>query len=427
MQEAAEVATALQLSTKALQFYTPDHPRVVEAIAHLEQTCLALLAQRPRVSLTASKGSLLIDGHPFAAPPPQVKIFAAELEKRQISGVILAAGITRRELLELVRLLAMRPEQIKTGGGADQILGRAEVTHVRISHVRYEAVTEGEEVVWSKSVRRVDGPDPTTALPAILQALAAGEEVKPEELRVLMDVVANQDEQLTLLRERLDEMGITREHFDEVLNFISWDKLALDERVESLLEGNRVFSMPPGKFQRFIRELLEADRPQAIHRLLTRYVSGLTQDAIAVRQSVADGLAQIITLHLPRESEQVVGTAILNSFVVETDARVKTIVAQAAANLLALLVSTGRCEPALRVLERLDVTAPLAMDALAPAFGEAHRATELITQICTSDPDSLARYVMPLVVRLGGAIAPHLIEALGNEEDRNRRGRLVRR
>ncbi len=426
MQEAAEVATALQLSAKAVQFYTPDHPRVVEAIVQLEQTCLALLAQHPRVSLTASRGNLLVDGEPFLNPPGQVKALAAELEKRQISGVILSAGISRRELLELVRLLTMRPEQIRTGGGADEILGRAEVTHVRISHVRYEAVTEGEEVVWSKSVRHVDGPDPTLVLPAILQSLMAGEEVKPEDLRLLMDVVANQDEQLTLLRERLVEMGITREHFDEVLKVISWDTLGLDARVESLLEGNRIFSLPAGKFQRFIRELLEADRPDAIRRLLERYTSGLAQDAVAVRESVSDGLGQLVTLHLPRECEQIVGTAILDRFVLETDPRVKVVVAQAAANLLAMLVSTGRSEPALRVLERLDATAPLAMDALAPAFGEARRATELITQICTCDPDSLSRYVMPLVVRLGGAVAPHLIDALGSEEDRNRRGRLVK-
>jgi HEAT repeat protein len=426
MHQAAEVAIALQLSTKALQFYTPDHPRVVEAVAHLEQTVLALLAQQPRVALTASKGNLLIDGQPFVSPQGHVKTFAAELERRQISGIILSSGISRRELLELVRLLTMRAEQVKNGGGAEAILNRAEVTHVRISHVRYEAVTEGEEVVWAKSVRHIDGPDAATALPAILKALADGEEVKPDDLRAVIDVVANQDEQLTLLRERLVEMGITREHFDELLNFIAWDKLPLDERVESLLEGNRMFALPAGKFQRFIRELLDADRPQPVHRLLERYVTGLAQDATAVRHSVADGLGQIITLQLPRESEQLVGAAILNRFVTEADPRVKNVVAQAAANLLAMLVSTGRCEPALRVLEKLDATAPLAMDALAPAFGEAHRAQELIAQICTSDPDSMARYVMPLVARLGAAIAPHVIEALGSEEDRNRRGRLVK-
>src|SRR5215212_4243676 len=137
MQQAAEVATALQLSTKALQFYTPDHPRVVEAVTHLEQTVLALLAQQPRVALTASKGNLLVDGQPFVSAPGHVKTFVAELERRQISGIILSSGISRRELLELVRLLTMRAEQIKSGGGAEAILSRAEVTHVRISHVRY--------------------------------------------------------------------------------------------------------------------------------------------------------------------------------------------------------------------------------------------------------------------------------------------------
>jgi len=426
MQQAADFATALQLSTKALQFYTPDHPRVVEAVAHLEQACIALLEQQPRVSLTAAKGNLLVDGQPFVAPPAHVRALAAELEKRHIGGMILVAGATRRELLELVRLLTMRPEQIKTGGGAEEILARADVVHVRISRVRYEAVTDGEEVVWAKSVRHVDANDAATAVPAILQSMAAGDDVRPEDLRMVLDVVANQDEQLTLLRERLTEMGINREQFDELLNIIAWDKLELDQRVESMLEGNRIFGLLPGKFQRFIRELLEADRPQAIERLLEHYVTGLKQDTVSVRHNVSDGLAQIVTLHLARESEQIVGTAILNHFVKETDPRVRSVIAQAAANLLAMLVATGRCEPALRVLETLDKTSPLAMDALAPAFGEAHRAAELIAQICTSDTESLGHYVMPLVARLGGAIAPHIIEALGSEEDRNRRGRLVK-
>ena len=231
MQQAADFATALQLSAKALQFYTPDHPRVVEAVAQLEQACLALLEQQPRVSLTAAKGNLLVDGQPFVTPQGHVKALAAELEKRQIGGMILVAGATRRELMEVVRLLTMRPEQIRTGGGAEEILARAEVVHVRISRVRYEAVTDGEEVVWAKSVRHVDANDAASAVPAILQSMAAGEEVRPEDLRMVLDVVANQDEQLTLLRERLTEMGINREQFDELLNVIAWDKLELDQRV----------------------------------------------------------------------------------------------------------------------------------------------------------------------------------------------------
>jgi HEAT repeat protein len=53
-------------------------------------------------------------------------------------------------------------------------------------------------------------------------------------------------------------------------------------------------------------------------------------------------------------------------------------------------------------------------------------AEPIIGQICTADADTATRVVMPLVMRLGGALAPGLIEALGHEEDRNRRGRLVK-
>ncbi|MEO8380319.1 MAG: hypothetical protein ABI779_11700, partial [Acidobacteriota bacterium] len=171
MQEATAVATALQLGMKALQFYTPDHPRVVEAMALLEQACAALLAQRSRVSLTAAKGSLLVDGEPLDTTTVHVRTLAAELERRQIGGLILMAGVQRRELLDLARMLTLRPEQLRTAGGAEEYLARAEVEHLRISHVRYEAVTEGEEVVWARSARRADAAsdEAVESLPALLQ------------------------------------------------------------------------------------------------------------------------------------------------------------------------------------------------------------------------------------------------------------------
>src|SRR5690349_8600624 len=149
MEEAGQLVQALQLSIKALQFYTAEHPRVVEAVAHLEQVYLSMMSTRTRVTLTAAKGSVLIDGEPLANVLAPMKAMAADFEKRQLGGFVLLPGASRRELLEVVRLLAMRPEQIKTAGGAEAILTAAEVTHIKVSKVRYEAVTDQEEVVWS--------------------------------------------------------------------------------------------------------------------------------------------------------------------------------------------------------------------------------------------------------------------------------------
>jgi len=505
MQQAVEVATALQLGVKALQFYTPDHPRVVDAVSALEQACTVLLAQRGRVSFTTAKGSLLVDGQPLDTVTVHVRTLATELERRQIGGLILMAGVRRRELLELARLLTMRPEQIRTAGGAEAILERAEVEHVRISHVRYEAVTDGEEVVWSKSMRRAEAASESSveSLPALLQqfllqkiatddaaeaqgvflsALKAdesGESPRAEEIlrqaiegmdpvaklallvsldrlpegevrdtfraaaadptQTLLQALANSDEQLSLLRERLTDMGISREQLDELLDVFTWDKLPTDERVAKLLTGTRMFDFPAEKFVRFIRELLELRRGEDVQKLLAVYTTGLGHDTLFVRRTVCGTLGQLALFikepGVSREVEQQIGTSILNHFVHESDARMKETLGASAANFVAMLIGTGRSEPALRVLGRLDAvvvatpegaTVRLATEALTESFGEAHRAAELIAQTVSADPDSLSRFVMPLVVRLGGAATPHFIEALGTEEDRNRRGRLVK-
>jgi hypothetical protein len=409
MEQAGQLVTALQLTVKALQFYTADHPRVVEALVHLEQMYTSTLARAPRVTLTVARGALLVDGEIFPNPPAHVKMLASDLEKRHLGGVVLLAGATRRELLELVRLLSMRPEQIKAAGGADAVLNAAEVHHVRLSHVRYEAVTEQEEVVWSSTLRRMQ---------------QNGDQVTAADARHLIE--RTDAEQMTLLRERLAEMGMSREQFDELLDVIAWDKLSLDERVEKLLTGDRIFDFPPSKFQHFIRELLEAGRASDVHYLVERYVRGVSSPSVSIRQSVSDGLGQIVNFQLPPQTEQVAGAAILNHLLRESDSKVKSVAIESAANLLARLIGTGRCEPAARVLERLDAGAPGASAEVARAIAEAPRSEGIVGQIGTADADAFNRVVMPLVVRLSGTIAPALIEALGHEEDRNRRGRLVK-
>lgn len=408
MEEAGQLVSALQLAVKALQFYTADHPRVVDAIAQLEQAYVATLARRPRITLTVSKGALLLDGQPLTMA--RVNTLAAELERRQLGGLVFLAGATHRELFEVVRFLSLRPEQIKAGGGADAILAAAEVTHVRVSHVRYEAVTEQEEVVWSASLRRFE----LSEQPAL------------DEVRALLERIGSDAEQVILLKERLAEMGMSREQFDELLSFVAWDKLPVDERMEKLLTGNRIFDLAANKLQHFIRELLEGGRAPDAHRLVERYVTGLTADSAAVRQSVSDGLGQIVTFQLPPQTEQIAGAALLNHLLRETDARLKSVAVGSAANLVARLVSSGRSEPALRVFERLDKAAPNVAADLVRAMSEKQRVEAVITQLGTADTESLARAVMPLAARLGAHLAPALIEALGNEEDRNRRGRLVK-
>lgn len=556
MNQVADFAASLHLGAKALQFYSAEHPRSQEAISAVERTCAAMLADRARVTLTATKGALLVDHEPMPTNNLHIKALASELEKRQIGGLTIVSGVTRQELTETLRLLVLRPEQLRDLGGAEKFLDEANVAHVRISRVRYEAITEGEEVVWSATVRYTDPAEQAEeadALPVLLQryllakigdanagappvdyaasgelaealgkALATGESADGDEtggfgtaaapntrarqlLRSAMngldplaqlallasldrlpegapraalktaaldilnlvsteagneggsgtgsgdrvnegDAIASlirslnsTDGSLDLLRGRLAELSVSREQLDELLDVLAWDKLTVEEKMEKLLAGDRIFDFPPDKVFRFLRELFESGRQPEALRILDRLARGLEHDSLVIRRGVCDLLGQTTTLMkrqiVGRDAEALLGRAVLNHFVREREPRMRNALGDAAASLLTAFVAQGRSDTALRVLTALesattsspaDAAVRQAFDSLHRSLAEPRRVAEILGQVMNADAETLTRSVLPLVVQLGDVLAPHIIDALGNEEDRNKRGRLVK-
>jgi hypothetical protein len=521
-----DFTAALHLAAKALQFYTAEHPRGVEALTNLDHAASTLLAQRSRVSIVAAKGTLLVDGAPVSSDAAHTKAhvtaLARELEARQFGGLILTQGVTYRELIELVRLFVMKPPQLRDAGGPEEIFRRADVLHIRISHVRYEAITEDEEVVWSKTARRaeelagsdseslpmllrrfltknfetgggggggsaelpdgadltakadeiaanmpdrireilkeaIDGIEPEVQLALLtnIAALPAGalrEALQPAARELLGAEATNNDvlarllggtstdaSSIELLRARLEDLGISREQLDEVLDVIGWDRLATNDKIEKLLTGNRIFDFPREKLVTFIRDLLEQRRYDDTLHLLDAYGRGLEQDAFTVRQNIIDTFGQVASMiespGVSPQIDQLLTRVILNHFVKEGDPRMHATVAEAVASLCTALAKTGRADAALRTLTRLeaaigvsgqDAVVRHAYESLARAFAEPKRAAQLLAQLFAADPEMLNKAVVPLVTQIGAPLVPALMESLANEDDRNRRGRLVR-
>jgi len=521
MKEITGFIAALHLAAKALQFYTAEHPRGVEALSTLDQSINAVLAKRPRLSLSVANGTLLLDSQPLVAEATHEKAslrsVAKELEARNLGGLIITKGVTYRELTELVRLVLMKPQQIQDAGGPVEIFRRADVIHVRASHVRYEAVAEGEEVVRSGSVVRIDESDAGAPLALLLRRFLLREKAEgggttaPEEVSSLSDAVASPasarellqqalagatpetqlaillsvkklpdgamrealygpmqdalvggggggglgsgeggllaqllaggsaDSQVELLRARVAELGISREQLDEVLSVVGWEKLSANEKIEKLLTGNRIYDFPSEKLIVFVRELLETGRKEEAYRLLECYGHGLGHDALSIRRSIADTLGQmtafIVDPGVSPQIEQLFLRVILNHFVRETDARMHTTLAEAAASLIAALAASGRSDVALQTLNRLDAAIGVAppdapvrrtYESMDRALNDPRRASQIVGQILTTDGEQFTRAIIPLVVHFGTALSPHLIEALANEEERNRRGRLIK-
>jgi len=525
MTEVTDFTSALHLAVKALQFYAADHPRSVEALTNLERAAGKLLARRERVTLVSARGALVVDGSPLPETSGNrlhLKTLAQELEARGFGGIIVIQGVTYRELVELVGVFVMRPPQLRDAGGAEEIFRKAGVTHVRISSVRYEAITEDEEVVSAQTARRADQlPASGEALPSLLRrfllkmsgdaedadsdmsdALAVSlkadevsaempervrellreaiDGVEPEvQLALLMNIAtlpagqlrealqpAARDifggsgggaatdadalvrllggssidaESIEQLRSRLAELGISGEHLDEVLGVIGWDRLPTEERIGKLLDGTQIFDLPHGKLFAFLRDLLEARRYDDVYRLLETYARGLEHEAFALRQSVAGTFGQVAALieRLPvgPQIEQLLMRVILNRFVKESDPKMQLTIAEAVANLITAHAVTGRADVALRAMSRLESAVSVAdrgaavrqaYESLGRAFAEPHRTAKLIAQLYAADPEALTKSVLPLIAQLGAPMMPSLIEALSTEDDRNRRGRIVK-
>src|SRR5436190_2217023 len=463
MQEVTDFTAALHLAAKALQFYTAEHPRGAEALAALDRAANALVAQRPRVSIVATKGALLVDGAPLASEAARnkahVTAFARELEARDFGGIILMQGVTYRELVELVRLFVMRPQQVRNAGGPDEIFRHADVIHVRISHVRYEAITEGEEVVWSETARRAEqlaGFEGADGLPALLKKFLLLQNVDTREAGDQLP-----ETELEGLGEKADEIAAkmpdkVRDALKQAIEGVEPEvQLALLLNIASLPEGALRSALQPAA--REVMATAESDTDALAHllgqtsldaagiELLRARLSnlgiprGLEQDTFTVRQNVIDTFGQVAPLiespGVNPQIEQLLSRAILNHFVKESDARMRATVANAVASLCTALASAGRADVALRTLTRLEAAVNVAAPdaavrqsyaALGSAFAEPRRAAKLVAQIFASDAETFGKAVAPMVAQLGGALVPALIETLTNEEDRNRRGRLVR-
>ncbi len=69
---------------------------------------------------------------------------ARQLEERQISGLILARGVSAEELAEVLEVLSLKPAKIEEAGGVAAIFARKDLPHVQLGQTVYKDVREGE-------------------------------------------------------------------------------------------------------------------------------------------------------------------------------------------------------------------------------------------------------------------------------------------
>lgn len=116
---------ASALATAAL--YSPQHPRVMEHLARLTDSCRSLLAEAPELLLALVEGELLYQGKPLEKTAGVVRLLRCGREQK-IGFIKFGKGFAPADLQQLIKVLLGRaaPDSLQQMTGSIQV-GRVDV------------------------------------------------------------------------------------------------------------------------------------------------------------------------------------------------------------------------------------------------------------------------------------------------------------
>lgn len=237
----------------------------------------------------------------------------------------------------------------------------------------------------------------------------------------------------------LRAQGMGDEQIQDLLDVVTWDQKSHAERIDKLMEGQKIFEMPAEKVLAFLRELLEAGQNREFLKLMQHYGTGLHNPAVARRLQVAEGFAQIAQWvdipGMPPQIQEALLEMLRLHYGREKDPAVHAWTSKSVECLLWYWVQNGdprRAEHEWAELTdtvtELSLPAPWKAKATADLLarlGSPERIDRVLALMFLIDREAAAKEVHPYLLMLGPSAARHLASRLAEEQDRAKRGRLL--
>ncbi|HEY3400678.1 MAG TPA: HEAT repeat domain-containing protein [Geothrix sp.] len=145
MTDFLQLAQTLAMAFKALQMYSAAHPRAQEAVAAAHAALERWLVVSSRLQFVVTGAKAFADGAVQDGRNPHVATLVRLVSERGVSGFVFERGVTAGECLAFLQALSLKPQKLQEQGGIELLLQAADVRHIKVSQIRYQAVHEGEE------------------------------------------------------------------------------------------------------------------------------------------------------------------------------------------------------------------------------------------------------------------------------------------
>jgi HEAT repeat protein len=228
-------------------------------------------------------------------------------------------------------------------------------------------------------------------------------------------------------------------HLEELVRRLEWENLSVEEKLRQALEKDKLWSLTLDQRLRFLRQLLDEGRIEAMLQVLERVIAGLGHEDPARRSAAALTLTGVtrwlLAPGLPAAAESLVTQGLTEAFGRESMVNVHRPVTEALGVTVAAMVSRqqpGRTLALMRELSALcarqeskEEWRDAALAGLWDSLAEPARLREVVEMLYSASPETLAGELVPYFDAVGARAAMLLVEVLGDEPDRKRRGRLL--
>jgi HEAT repeat protein len=300
-----------------------------------------------------------------------------------------------------------------------------------------------------------------SSLPERPQGLALGiKALAPEIMAVAVSTLANRGMSLESMAKPIQDilaplpekssmvhalgaqvrgLGLQPQHTEALMQRLEWAALSPEAKLVRVLDEGRLFELSLEQRLALLRELLDSGRADSLQRVQERLLESLASDRPELRLHASQTLSGVclwaLEPGLPAEVEGPLDQALRAHFGWEPDPIVHRHTTEGVERLLLVLLRRGQLVLLQEEIQELQNHAAMlneahpwrteALGRLKAALQRPEALDEALACLFVGDKEQAAALTGPYFDMLGGPMVRHLIQSLGREQDRSRRGRIM--
>jgi HEAT repeat protein len=244
------------------------------------------------------------------------------------------------------------------------------------------------------------------------------------------------------LERELRGQGVSPEQVDrlrELIQQLDWENQTIEEKLRQTLEQDKLWSLTLDQRLRFLRRLLEEGRAESFMQVLDQLLAALGKDPAGQREMAAQTLTGVVRWlaepGLPPGAEEAITKALAAHFAWEPLLHIHRATADSMALILARQVHLNQPSRALTLMAGLGELVArqdppvdwrkTALAKLRERLADPALLRKAAEQLHTAAPEAITGELIPYFTAMGQPAGQVLMEMLGEEPDRKRRGRLL--